>query len=216
MENNKNESASSNSKDEESDNAFLNEKKEELKKAILNFKTGKTEGKEETKLGKMLQLLNMIQLSSTIKILKDDKAPIEIIPNLYLGSIGSASNLQQLQNSKITHIVCCARGIKNFFPEQFKYLNLDILDSEKANIKQYFEETYKFIDEAIKNKGSVLVHCHAGVSRSSTILIAYIMKSQKMSLDKVLELLKSKRDKVKPNDGFIEQLKEYEKELCIK
>ena len=41
------------------------------------------------------------------------------------------------------------------------------------------------------------------------------MKTQKMSLDKVLELIRAKRDKVKPNDGFIEQLKEYEKELGI-
>ena len=212
MENNKNESTSNESKEEESDNEFLNEKKEELKKALLDFKTGK----DDSKLEKMLKFLNMIQLSSTIKILKDDNAPIEIIPNLFLGSIGSASNLKQLQNCKITHIVCCARGIKNFFPDKFKYLNLDILDNEKSDIKQHFDESYKFIDEAIKNNGNVLIHCHAGISRSSTILIAYIMKSQKMSLDKVLELLKSKRDKVNPNAGFIEQLKEYEKELCIK
>ena len=212
MKNNKNESTSNESKEEESDNEFLNEKKEELKKALLDFKTGK----DDSKLEKMLKFLNMIQLSSTIKILKDDNAPIEIIPNLFLGSIGSASNLKQLQNCKITHIVCCARGIKNFFPDKFKYLNLDILDNEKSDIKQHFDESYKFIDEAIKNNGNVLIHCHAGISRSSTILIAYIMKSQKMSLDKVLELLKSKRDKVNPNAGFIEQLKEYEKELCIK
>ena len=95
-------------------------------------------------------------------------------------------------------------------------MNLDILDSDKADIKQHFAKSNEFIDEAIKNNGNVLIHCHAGISRSSTILIAYIMKSQKMSLDKVLELLKSKRDKVNPNAGFIEQLKEYEKELCIK
>ena len=164
----------------------------------------------------MLKLLNMIKLSSTIKILKDDNAPIEIIPHLYLGSIGSASNLKQLQNCKITHILCCATGIKNFFPNNFKYKNLDILDSEKVDIKQYFEESNEFIDDAIKNNGNVLVHCHAGISRSSSFLMAYIMKSQKMGVDKVLDLLRSKRDKVNPNVGFIKQLREYEKELCIK
>ena len=148
-------------------------------------------------------------------VLKDDKVPIEIIPHLYLGSIGSASNLKQLQNFKITHIVCCAKGIKNFFPDNFKYLNLDIIDSQTDNIKKYFEEANLFIDEAIKNQGNVLVHCHAGISRSSTIIIAYIMKSQKMNLDKILDLMRSKREKVKPNDGFIEQLKEYQKELGI-
>ncbi len=211
---------SSNKKDEienESNNIYLNEMKNELKKAAIDFRRGKNEdGKEDTKLDKMLKLLNMIKLSSTIKILKDDNAPIEIIPHLFLGSIGSASNLKQLQNCKITHILCCASGIKNFFPNDFKYLNLDILDSEKVNIKQYFEQTNKFIGDAIKNNGNVLVHCHAGISRSSTILMAYIMNSQKMGVDKVLDLLKSKRDKVNPNAGFIEQLREYEKELNIK
>ena len=211
---------SSNKKDEpesESDNIYLNEMKNELKKAAIDFRRGKNEdGKEDTKVDKMLKLLNMIKLSSTIKILKDDNAPIEIIPHLFLGSIGSASNLKQLQNFKITHILCCASGIKNFFPNDFKYLNLDILDSEKVNIRQYFEQTNKFIDDAIKNNGSVLVHSHTGISRSSTILMAYIMNSQKMSVDKVLDLLKSKRDKVNPNAGFIEQLREYEKELNIK
>ena len=195
--------------EQESDNKFLNEKKEELKKAILDFKS------EGTKMDKMLKLLNMIQLSSTIKILKDDNAPIEIIPHLFLGSIGSASNLKQLQNFKITHIICCAKGVQNFFPDNFKYLNINLLDSQKEPIKKHFEESNKFIDDAIQNKGNVLIHCHAGISRSSAILIAYIMKTQKMSLDKVLELIRAKRDKVKPNDGFIEQLKEYEKELGI-
>ena len=156
-------------KENENENEFLKEKREELKNALLDFG-----GKEDSKLDKMLKLINMIQLSSTIKILKDDNAPIEIIPHLYLGSIGSASNLKQLQNCKITHIVCCARGIKNFFPDKFKYLNLDILDSEKVDIKKYFEESYKFIDEGINNNGNVLIHCHAGISRSSTILIDYI------------------------------------------
>ena len=194
---------------QENENKFLNEKNEELKKAILDFKAG------GTKMDKMLQLLNMIQLSSTIKILKDDNAPIEIIPHLFIGSIGSASNLKQLQSFKITHILCCAKGIKNFFPDNFKYLNLEILDSQNINIKQHFEESYKFIDDALKYNGNVLVHCHAGISRSSTIVIAYIMKSQKMSFDKVLDLMKAKREKVKPNDGFVQQLKEYEKELGI-
>ena len=199
-----------------SDNIYLKEMKDELEKAALDFRKGKTDGKEDTKVDKMLKLLNIIKLSSTIKILKDDNAPIEIIPHLYLGSIGSASNLKQLQNCKITHILCCAAGIKRFFPNDFQYKTLDILDSENVNIKQYFEETNAFIDDAIKKNGNVLVHCHAGISRSSAFLMAYIMKSQKMGVDKVLDLLKSKREKVNPNAGFIKQLREYEKDLCIK
>ena len=201
--------------DDNEDNMYLKEMREELNKAAKEFREGGTDGKKDSKIDKMFKLINMIKLSSTIKILKDDNKPIEINPHLYLGSIGCASNLKQLQNFKITHIVCAASGVKNFFPDKFKYFNINILDSDKENIKQYFKESFDFIDKAIKNGGNVLVHCHAGVSRSSSILIAYIMKSQKMKLDKILELLKTKREKVSPNAGFLQQLKEYEKELGI-
>ena len=200
----------STNKEEENENPFLKEMKEELKNNMKNFYTG-----EDNKLDKTIQLLNMLQLSSTIKILKSDNIPIEIIPHLYLGSIGSASNLKELQKSKITHIVCCGANIKNFFPDKFKYFNIPILDSDKEDIKKYFETSYKYIDEAIHNKGIVLVHCHAGVSRSASFVIAYIMKSQKKKYDDALDIVKSKRNKINPNPGFTQQLKEYEKELNI-
>ncbi len=200
---------------DDDDSMYLKEMREELNKAAKEFRQGETDGKKDSKIDKMFKLINMIKLSSTIKILKDDYKPIEINPHLYLGSIGCASNLKQLQNYKITHIVCAAFGVKNFFPDKFKYYNINILDSDKENIKQYFNESFEFIDKAIKNGGNVLVHCHAGVSRSSSILIAYIMKSQKLKLVKVLELIRTKREKVSPNIGFLQQLKEYEKELGI-
>ena len=215
MEKNDKEEKNKNEPEDNNDNIYLKEMREELNKAARDFHSGETDGKKDSKLDKMLKLINMIKLSSTIKILKEDNKPVEIIPHLFLGSIGSASNLKQLQNYKITHIVCCASGVKNFFPENFKYYNINLLDSEKENIKQYFKDSYDFIDEAIKNKGNVLVHCHAGVSRSSTIIIAYIMKSKKMKLNQVLDLIKTQREKVNPNNGFISQLNEYEKELGL-
>ena len=215
MEKNTKEEKSNKEPNDNGDNLYLKEMREELNKAARDFRSGLTDGKKDSKVDKMLKLINMIKLSSTIKILKDDNTPVEIIPHLFLGSIGSASNLKQLQNFKITHIVCCASGIKNFFPDDFKYINLNLLDSEKEDIKQYFKESFDFIDEAIKNGGNVLVHCHAGVSRSSTILISYIKKKKKMKLNKVLDLLKTKREKVSPNAGFLRQLSDYEKELGL-
>ena len=195
--------------DPESETPFLKDKREELKNLAFELKAGKVESKME----KMVKFLRMIELSSTIKILKSDYIPEEIIPHVYIGTVGSATNLKQLEKNKISHIICCAATVKSFFPDKFKYLNLDILDSDKADIKQHFAKSNEFIDEAIKNNGNVLVHCHAGMSRSSTILIAYLIKSQKMKYNEALILLKSKREKVNPNSGFAEQLKEYEKEI---
>jgi len=199
----------------EKENPYLVKMKAELKKSALNLKSDNTKQKKD-KMEVLVNLLQMINISSTIKILKDDKTPIDIIPHLYLGSIGSASNLVELQKYNITHIICCAAGIQNFFPDKFKYYNLKLLDTEKEDIKKYFNEAYTFIDDAIKNNGNVLVHCHAGVSRSVTIIISYIMKAKKMSLDKTLELIRAKREKANPNPGFLSQLKKYQEELGIK
>ena len=203
-----------NKKEEENevDNPFIQEMRNELKRIALEFK----KGKEDSNMNKTEKLCDMLKLSSTIKILKTDYIPVEIVPHLYLGSIGCASNLKELQKVKITHILCCGTGIKNFFPNLFKYYNISILDSDKEDIKKYFESCHKFINDAIKNNGNVLVHCFAGSSRSSSILLSYIMKYQNMNFDKAFELVKSKRDKVNPKAGFIKQLKEYETELNIK
>ena len=68
-----------------------------------------------------------------------------------------------------------------------------------------------------KNKNNskikVFVHCVAGVSRSSTIVISYLMKINKWTFDKSLQFVQNKRPKIMPNNGFIQQLKEYQSKL---
>jgi protein-tyrosine phosphatase len=53
------------------------------------------------------------------------------------------------------------------------------------------------------------VHCYAGVSRSSTVVIAYIMKYWKWNLKNTIDFVQAKRVVAKPNEGFMEQLKKY-------
>lgn len=100
----------------------------------------------------------LIRMLSNMKIMREDAKPVEIIDNLFIGSIGSASNLQNLKEAGITHIVNAARGIKRYFPDDFVYVNYDLLDSPDENIKKHFEESGAFIDEALKNNGKVFVH----------------------------------------------------------
>ena len=86
---------------------------------------------------------------------------------------------------------------------------IQIDDVSSRNIIKYFGECLNFIDGNEK----VLVHCMAGVSRSATIVIVYIMWKKKMKFDDALNFVKNKRPIVDPNDGFVEQLKLFEKEL---
>jgi protein-tyrosine phosphatase len=68
------------------------------------------------------------------------------------------------------------------FPTLFQYKIINILDSPAANIKVHFAPCIKWIKEAIDNGGCVLVHCFAGVSRSASVIIAYLMQECGMAL----------------------------------
>lgn len=63
------------------------------------------------------------------------------------------------------------------FTDKFVYKIIPILDVPSQNILAYFENASQFIDSVLKTSyGKILVHCFAGVSRSATIVIAYLIK----------------------------------------
>ena len=188
---------------------------ENISELRMNMENIRNKNNELTKVEKFISLFKMIKNMSTIKILREDFQPVELIPNLFIGSIGTASNLKVLKETGITHIVCAAQGVKEYYPNKFVYLKLNLLDTENQNIKQYFNEAGEFINKALNEKGKVLVHCHAGISRSSTICLAYIIKYKKIGFDKALKMVREKRSKISPNLGFEKQLREYQKELGV-
>ncbi|XP_015119971.1 serine/threonine/tyrosine-interacting protein isoform X2 [Diachasma alloeum] len=141
----------------------------------------------------------------------------EVIPGLYLGpySAASRSKLPELQELGITHIVCVrqdieAHFIKPNFPDQFKYLVLNIADVATENIIQHFPTVKKFIDEGLNSQGHVLVHGNAGISRSAALVLAYVMQLYGLSHTRAYALVQQRRFCINPNDGFMAQLREYE------
>jgi protein-tyrosine phosphatase len=69
------------------------------------------------------------------------------------------------------------------------------------------------MSEAMNKKQNVLVFCRAGMSRSATITIYYLMKRYNISYFDGYRFLKSKRQQIEPNSGFIEQLLGEEENL---
>jgi protein-tyrosine phosphatase len=65
-----------------------------------------------------------------------------------------------------------------------------------------------------RGEGGVLVHCMMGISRSSSVCIAWLMSRKAMSYDDAYKLMKAKRPIVCPNSGFAAQLKMWEKQGC--
>ncbi|CAN6373975.1 unnamed protein product [Urochloa humidicola] len=82
-------------------------------------------------------------------------------------------------------------------------------DTEEENLLDHLEPCLDFIDDGRK-VGNVLVHCFAGVSRSASIIVAYLMRSEQKSLEEALESLKEISELACPNDGFLDQLRLFE------
>lgn len=92
-------------------------------------------------------------------------------------------------------------------------MRIPVIDSENSDMSAYFDEAMKFIEDGVNTHFGVLVHCQQGVSRSSTITIAYLMKHKKMTLQQAYMHLKKVRPICKPKKNFLRQLIKYEKRL---
>ena len=130
----------------------------------------------------------------------------EIIPQkLYLGNNEAAKNLDILKKNNITSILICGYFLSEFFPDEFIYKTLEFEDNEFEIITYALVKGIDFID---KNK-CVFVHCRKGVSRSSSIVIAYLMFHFKKSFDEAYDFALKKKSNIQPNDNFIKQLKQF-------
>ena len=102
--------------------------------------------------------------------------------------------------------------IPNYFIDsKIHYLNLPALDSHRQTLTEFFQVAFGFIEAAKTNKGRVLVHCHAGISRSSSMVIAYLMWSRRWRFSEAIAFVKQQRACIDPNIGFIGQLMELDK-----
>jgi protein-tyrosine phosphatase len=80
---------------------------------------------------------------------------------------------------------------------------IDMRDALDYPIHVHFDETNRWIEQMRQQKLNVLVHCHAGVSRSVAIVCAYLMKKNQWGMKQALTYVKGKRKRAKPNQHFI-------------
>jgi protein-tyrosine phosphatase len=130
-----------------------------------------------------------------------------IIEGLYLGDVSDSGNELLLKKLKINRILIVGQELAPKFKENYKYLKIEAIETPNYEIKDYFEQTSDFIDDALAKKENVLVHCAVGMNRSATIVIAYLMKKYQMNLEETLEFVKDKRPIVKPSYHNLNQLR---------
>jgi dual specificity MAP kinase phosphatase len=157
---------------------------------------------------------NYLPQNKSPTIIKEEcPSPQEIIPGLFLGSFKIAKNLNKIQELEIKGIINVTMDKLEYHNIDINYLQIPINDNFDVNIIDYFLEAHKFIDEHLSRGENVLVHCQAGVSRSATIVISYIMKITKKSYIDSIDIVRKKRNKIDPNLSFISQLLLYEKKI---
>lgn len=132
----------------------------------------------------------------------------EVIANvLYVSGYEVAKDREALRRHGITHIVNTAADVcDDCFKSDVTYCSYHFRDTNTEDISVFFYRTIEWMHDAILQGGKVLVHCVAGVSRSSTIVIAYMMWRFDIPFDVAHERVQQVRPTCNPNVGFTCQL----------
>ncbi|KAH0947446.1 hypothetical protein HN011_005540 [Eciton burchellii] len=146
---------------------------------------------------------------------EDKDFPVEILPHLYLGNAANSEDREALARHRIQYILNVTPDLPNVFESagSIKYMQIPISDHWSQNLASFFPQAIQFIEEARSSDKGVLVHCLAGVSRSVTITVAYLMHKCSLSLNDAFNLVRSRKSNVAPNFHFMEQLHSFEREL---
>lgn len=143
----------------------------------------------------------------------------QIFPNLYLGSIEAGWNPDVLLKQKIYNVLQIAPDIRGSMRHESPKITRMILpvdDSPETQLYPYFIFTSNWIQYHLNLKHPILIHCMAGISRSTTIVAAYAMVRYGMTRNAALKYIQLRRPIINPNHGFMEQLSKWEKFLRMK
>ncbi|KAJ7272544.1 protein-tyrosine phosphatase-like protein [Mycena haematopus] len=137
-----------------------------------------------------------------------------IVPRVYLSDYFSARDAKLLAQLNITHVISILERdptIPECIPDDHRLHISSVADRADANIQQYLTQTTEFITAALaeNENNNVLVHCFQGVSRSATVVCAYIVATTYMTASESIAYVQSKRSIVSPNSGFRHQLQAW-------
>lgn len=133
---------------------------------------------------------------------------------LAVGSEAHGQNLDFLLSEGFTHVVNVTQTpFDERVSRRLKTLQIPVNDTLTENLLPYFFQALCFIDSARRNGGKVLVHCYAGISRSVSICVAYIIWAHGLPVSDALAFVKSHRPQASPNLNFHGQLIMFERTL---
>ena len=142
--------------------------------------------------------------------------PDKIISRLYLSDVKAAKKYSNIKKNNIELIINITTKYDNYHKDMgIHYVNIKIKDKSKTKYfyKKNLDKLLKIMKEYIDKDKNVLVHCEMGISRSSSVIVAYLMKYEKKNYDDAVKHVKKRRKKIRPHPLFKEQLLKFENEL---
>ena len=136
-----------------------------------------------------------------------------IVDSLYLGDRNDAFSKEFMSNHP-TAILNCAKDVP-MSPHGVASMHLMLDDIETERITPHFSRAIEFIEREMAMGRRVLVHCAAGISRSASMVIAYLMYTRGMSFNDAYAYVKDRRNIVNPNMGFVFQLHAFGEALML-
>jgi len=138
-----------------------------------------------------------------------------VITDVAVGNIKAGSDLAHLKQIGISVIVCVVpqlpHGLEVYKQQGFALLHIPIDDSPEVDIGRWFDGASDFIMAHRLMGRKVLVHCHAGMSRSVSLVCAFLMNLCRWDDVKALYWIRDKRPCIHVNPGFLRQLSHYGK-----
>ena len=120
---------------------------------------------------------------------------------------------RRLQELGITCVVNATVELPILSMEGIEFIPVRVSDKSSADLRPFFHCVADKLEEVRLKNGKVLVHCVSGVSRSASLILAYLIKYSSLSLRQAFNHLRKCRSVVRPNNGFFAQLIEFEKEI---
>eukprot|EP01018_Ginkgo_biloba_P025495 Gb_00349 [translate_table: standard] len=143
-----------------------------------------------------------------------DKKCSRVAEHIYLGSDAVARNRDVLRENDITHVLNCVGFVcPEYFKEDLVYKTLWLQDSPCEDITSILYDVFDYFEEVRDHGGRVLVHCCQGVSRSTSLVIAYLMWRKGQSFEDAFQYVKAARGITNPNMGFACQLLQCQKRV---
>ncbi|CAM0957912.1 unnamed protein product [Alopecurus aequalis] len=143
-----------------------------------------------------------------------DKECSKVAEHVYLGGDAVAKNRDILRKNAITHVLNCVGFVcPEYFKSDLVYRTLWLQDSPTEDITSILYDVFDYFEDVREQGGRVFVHCCQGVSRSTSLVIAYLMWREGQSFDDAFQLVKTARGIANPNMGFACQLLQCQKRV---